>query len=276
MIFYQLFQAGYCKHCQRITLQGGKLQKVRYPSLCALIQHPEHGNILYDTGYSERFCQLTNRFPERFYSLLTPVSQTQDLKTQLLAQNIKPETINYIVISHFHSDHLGGLKDFPNAKFICHQEAWLSIKSIGRYKALLKAFMPDLLPKDFKNRLQLLNEQNIKPLESNMTPFKSAYDIFDDNSLLAVPLPGHAKGHIGLYFRDDTSQATLFIGDSCWHQETYQELRMPSVLTYLIHDNKKQYQQTIQNIHQLYRQNKDIKIIPSHCQKIAEKLRGAK
>ena len=50
MLTFQLFQAGFCKHCQRMTLQNGRLKIVNYPSLCALIQHPDQGNILYDTG----------------------------------------------------------------------------------------------------------------------------------------------------------------------------------------------------------------------------------
>jgi len=225
MISYQLYQAGYCQHCERITRQDGRLKKIRYPSLCALIRHPVHGNILYDTGYSERFSEATRRFPERLYQLITPVTQTESLKSQLCRQNISPESIQYIIISHFHSDHLGGLKDFPNAQFICHPDAWKSIQSLGRIRGLLKAFMPCLLPDNFKKRLILIDPNTKTALPKAMQPFKHGYDLFNNqnhHSLYAVSLPGHAAGHIGLYFQSNTSEATFFIGDSCWHHESYQ------------------------------------------------------
>lgn len=73
MIEYQLFEAGYCKHCERMTLKSGRMQQCDYPALCALIKHPKQGYILFDTGYSERFFQLTQKFPFSLYRRLTPV-----------------------------------------------------------------------------------------------------------------------------------------------------------------------------------------------------------
>jgi|ERR1043165_3714533 glyoxylase-like metal-dependent hydrolase (beta-lactamase superfamily II) len=266
MLSFQWFQAGFCKHYACVTLQGGKFKKLRYPALCFFIQHPRFGNILYDTGYSQRFCALTSSFPECIYQWITPVTQTQDLKVQLQAKNINPETINFIIISHFHSDHLGGLMDFPNAKFICHSEAWKSIKHLGRYRSLFRAFIPRLLPKDFEIRLQLLNHRQTIKLTSDMIPFDTGYDILGDGSLIVIDLPGHAKGHIGVLFQDNMGKIIFLVGDSCWHKQSFQSLRMPSLLTYLFHDNKKTYVDTIQKLHQLYLKNPKIKIIPSHCQ----------
>ena len=67
MLPYQLFQAGYCIHCQRITLQGGRFKRIAYPALCSLIRHPTHGSVLFDTGYSQHFNDASARFPEKPY-----------------------------------------------------------------------------------------------------------------------------------------------------------------------------------------------------------------
>lgn len=271
MITYQHYQAGYCKHCERITLKGGRLKKVRYPSLCTLIQHPVHGNILYDTGYSQRFCDATKRFPERLYQLITPVTQTKDLKTQLEANGIHPDTIRYIIISHFHSDHLGGLKDFPNATFICHKDAWESVRKISRIHGLRKAFMKSLLPEDFEQRLWLLDKSSTSPLPESLMPFSTGYTLFQEtgaNPLYAVELPGHAAGHIGLYFKAHESAPVFLIGDSCWHHQHYREKHYPSRLTHLIHDDPKQYRHTIDCLHTLFCNNPSLNIIPSHEREI--------
>jgi glyoxylase-like metal-dependent hydrolase (beta-lactamase superfamily II) len=262
MISYQLFEAGFCKHCEKMTLKNGRFKQCEYPALCALIKHPQQGNILFDTGYSHRFYNLTKRFPFSLYRYLTPVTIQKTLKEQLFERSIKATDINYIVISHFHADHIGGLKDFPNAQFICHPEAIKDIKYKKGFKALIQGFLPGLLPNNFYDRLIILND-NETNLGSHLAPFSTGFDLFGDGLISAIPLPGHAQGQIGLYFKAE--KETFLIADSCWHLETFKELIYPSELTYLIHHDRKAYQQTIQKLHALYQHNKEIDIIPSHC-----------
>ena len=271
MIEYQLFEAGYCKHCERMTLKSGRMQQCDYPALCSLIKHPKQGYILFDTGYSERFFQLTQKFPFSLYRRLTPVVLKKSLKQQLEEQHISASEILTIVISHFHADHIGGLKDFPNAQFICHPEAISGIDKKKGIRALLKGFLPDLLPKNFYDRLVLLKHEIALPAE--LAPFRSGFDLFNDGQLTAIPLPGHAKGQIGLYFKTTEGNETFLIADSCWHQETFKKLIYPSNLTYLIHEDKQAYQNTILQLHQLHQQNQAMDIIPAHCQHIRDRIK---
>ncbi|CEG55621.1 MBL fold metallo-hydrolase [Legionella fallonii] len=269
MISYKLLEAGFCKHCEKMTLKKGRLKQCEYPAICALIKHPQQGYILFDTGYSDRFFNLTRKFPFSLYRYLTPVTIQKSLKEQLLEQHIHPDEINYIVISHFHADHIGSLKDFPKARFFCHQEALADIKNKKGLRALIQGFLPGLLPADFYERLIILgNKESI--LASHLAPFTRGFDLFDDGLIFAIPLPGHAQGQIGLYFK--AIKETFLIADSCWHQETFQQLIYPHVLTYLIHHDKEAYQNTIQNLHALYQQNKEMDIIPSHCQHFRPKV----
>ena len=102
-----------------------------------------------------------------------------------------------------------------------------------------------------------------KPFKT-IVPFSTGFDLFGDRSMMVIPLPGHSKGHIGLYVK--ASRDVFLVADSCWHQETFKNLIYPSRLTYwAVHDNKAQYIQTIQQLHQLYSRNKNLEIIPSHC-----------
>lgn len=245
-----------------MTLQTGQIKQRQYPSTCVLIKHEQAGYILFDTGYSDSFFSMTKRFPYSLYRYITPVTLQKSLKNQLIEQGIKPEEISYIIISHFHSDHIAGLADFPNARFICHPEALEDIRHKNRFKALLEAFLPGLLPKDFYERTLLCTDKPII-LDHSLHPFTSGFDLFGDQQLIAIPLPGHAKGHIGLYLNGE--QKVFLVADSCWHQDAFKEGILPSNLTYLIHDNKEEYIQTIRNLHTLYQHNKSIQILPTHC-----------
>lgn len=263
MMHYKLFEAGYCSHCQRITRRGGRLQKAQYPALCALINHPKEGYILFDTGYSERFHQLTRKFPYSLYRYLTPVQLNYSLKDQLLAHAIQPHEIKTIVISHFHADHIGGLRDFPQARFVCHQDALADIQGKRGVKALLQGFLPDLLPEDFTDRWISIDATMLLP--SILSPFTHGFDLFGDGMLWIVPLPGHAPGQIGLFFH--APDPVFLVADSCWHSETIQQLHLPSHLTRLVHHDWHAYITTIHQLHVLAQQQPSVKIIPSHCQK---------
>ena len=119
-VSFRLLKVGSCSHLECMAIGGGRWQGVEFPSLCALIGHPERGWMLYDTGYSEHFLAATETFPERFYRLLTPVElrSTECLVAQLQSLGIEAADIREVLISHFHGDHVAGLRDFPQCGFV--------------------------------------------------------------------------------------------------------------------------------------------------------------
>lgn len=263
----QFFQAGYCTHPEAIVIQGGKWKNSIFPSLCSLISHPEFGNILFDTGYSDRFFQETRNFPFRLYALTTPVyfQSEESIAAQLQQQNIAPEAIQYIIISHFHADHIGGLRDFPNAKFLCFRSAYANVKNKQGFNAVLAGFLAGLMPDDFEERAIFVEDKKIVSLPSEYAPFDRGIDIFGDNSILAVELPGHAIGQLGLFIKDSNNQTYFLIADACWLSRAYQEFITPHPLANLIFANKIEYADTLQKIHQLHKLNPKIKVVPTHC-----------
>lgn len=266
----KFFQAGYCTHPEAVVIRGGRWKISNFPSLFALITHPQLGYILFDTGYSERFFQETKKFPFQIYALTTPVYfQSEDSAVyQLQKEGIEATEINYIIISHFHADHIGGLLDFPNAKFICFQSAYQAVRDLQGIKALKAGFLSGLLPLDFAERVIFVEDKPIVSLPSRFNPFENGIDLFSDGSLLAVELPGHAIGQLGLFFTDFDNQDYFLIADACWLSRAYQELVLPSPITKLIFSNQKEYVDTLEKIHHLYKLNPQIQVIPTHCSNI--------
>ncbi|MBI4785375.1 MAG: MBL fold metallo-hydrolase [Oscillatoriophycideae cyanobacterium NC_groundwater_1537_Pr4_S-0.65um_50_18] len=259
------FKAGYCTHPEAIVLRQGRWKTMQFPALFALIQHPTIGNILFDTGYSDRFFQETHAWPHRLYALVTPVflQPEESAIQQLQQQGISPDSIRYIVISHFHADHIGGLRDFPNAEFICSQSAYEAVKHQEGLWAVKAGFLAGLLPPDFEQRVRWVEQQ---PTVSALPGwFDVGFDILGDRSLLAIELPGHATGQLGLLLVDTQEQPYFLVADACWSSRAFQELVPPHAIAQLIFSDATAYRTTLEKLHHLHQKHPEIRIVPTHC-----------
>jgi glyoxylase-like metal-dependent hydrolase (beta-lactamase superfamily II) len=264
----KVFSSGYCYQLKNLALSGAASERIRFYALFALIRHPQAGYILFDTGYSHRFFEETRRFPYSLYAKATPVSLSEHgPAAQLQRHGIAPEEIRLIVLSHFHSDHVGAIKDFPQAKFLCLKAAYEDVRHKRGIRALMKGILPGLLPERFDSRLQFMDTLDSVALEPQFDPFKTGYDLMGDGSLLGVELPGHAKGQAGLIVKGEGG-TYFFIADACWLSESYRKDILPHPLAQVIFSNRQQYKETLSKIHQLHQNNAEVMIIPTHCPEV--------
>jgi len=274
MISYKLFHTGYCTHNAKIALKGEASYEMKFPAMVALLKHPNKGYILFDTGYTKRFYEETKRFPYSIYAKITPVyiKPEESILAQLAQENIFADDIQYIFLSHFHADHMCGLKDFPNSQFICSKEAYLSIKNKKDIGAVLSAYIPNLLPADFEERVSFIEDSKTTQMRNPSINTiidvfqKPLFDIFGDGSCIAINLSGHAKGQYGLIFENDKKETIFLIADAVWRSVGYRENRPPSKLAYIIMDNATEYKENFEKMVQLHSLDKKIKIIPTHCE----------
>ena len=256
---YKIFKTGYCLQNEIFAIIKGKNKKTKFYAMSVLIKHPKSGYILFDTGYSKEFYNAIKKFPYSIYGKITPVvtDEKDSIKSQLEKIGTKPDEIKYIIISHFHADHISGLKDFKNARFLCIENAYKKIKNKNGFNALKEGFLPDLLPDNFDKRVEFIqNKKNIEKYK----PFNEVYDIFNDGSVFGVDLSGHAKGQIGIIIDD-----TFFVSDACWYSKSYRENTPPPLWVRLILGKNIEYLETLEKLHLFYKNNPDFKIIPSHC-----------
>ncbi len=194
-----LLRVGRCRHPEWVTLRGGRLTAIDFPALAALLIHPTAGPILYDTGYAEHFRTATAPFPERLYRWLTPVHLPAEeaLGAQLGRRGIALGDVRQVLISHFHADHVAGLRDLPGAGFLALSADVQAGLGHRGWQALRRGVLPALLPPDFTARLALADERPVVDLGPGWAPFEAAYDLLGDQSLLAHPAarpqPGPAR-----------------------------------------------------------------------------------
>ena len=264
--------AGSCGQIEKLTNKQKPWQHIQFPAHFFLINHPKHGYVLVDTGYSTHFETHTKAFPYSLYAKTTPISfsEEQSALSQLKKLGISPDDIHTIFITHFHADHVAGLRDFPNAKFICSKKAYDFLKNKKGIPAVLKGFVPGLLPDDFKSRVSFfenLPETNYKQLTKEveaLLEFDSPiYDVFGDGSLFSVDVSGHAHGQMGLFFYDKEMPVFL-VADAAWDSSAIYNLEYPSRLTALIMTNFNEFKTNLERLHAYHQTFPEVVIIPSH------------
>jgi glyoxylase-like metal-dependent hydrolase (beta-lactamase superfamily II) len=263
-----VLDTGYCVALESLVIRGGAWRRVALHSLVAVIEHPIHGWLLWDTGYAPRMFDATVQWPYSLYRRATPLYIHRDLAVinQLARLGLVVGDIRRVLLSHFHADHLAGLRDFPTAEVIAHRSAFEDVAARHGMSALRRAFLPALLPDDFASRATLIADFT-GPTIPQLGP---THDIFGDSSLLLVQLPGHARGQQGLLANTDRGQV-LFAADSCWLTRSIRERLPPSRLTSVITDSPNSLHTTIWRLHAFAAEHPDVRIVPSHCPEAFER-----
>lgn len=266
IVEWRLYEAGYCKHPELATCRDAPLQACEFPALVTVLRHAAHGWILFDTGYSEHFLKATAALPEYLYRVATPVHlQPQDtLACQLRRDGIMPEGIEWILLSHLHGDHVGGLADFPHARVACAHAAWDDLHARSRLGALRLGLLPSLLDGRQAASVHWFEDFPLRALPTPLHAFGDGHDLFGDGSLLLVPLPGHAAGHHGAVFFD--AQGPVFlVADASWSSRAIRDnVPPPAVVTGWLGDTVA-YRETLSRLHALHTASPWLRIVPSHC-----------
>jgi len=257
-----ILDTGYCDAWEQHVLRGGPRRRFDCHALAALLHHPRHGWLLWDTGYALRLLDVTRQLPFALYRRATPLHLRPALAVaaQLGRWGLKPDDIRRVIISHFHADHIAGLRDFPQATLIAARAAYEDIANRRGLCALRRGFIPALLPDDFLARATLL-----PPFDGPALPaLGPTHDLFGDGALLLVALPGHARGQLGALVQSERGRI-LLAADGSWLTRAIRERRPPARITNLLVDDPRAVRDTIERLHAFSQACPDVVIVPTHC-----------
>ncbi|BCE00001.1 MBL fold metallo-hydrolase [Marinicellulosiphila megalodicopiae] len=233
------------------TYAGGSLIKTKTLAHGAmLIEHPK-GNVLIDGGLGvNASAQFEADMPGHMKPLME-FTQLTDTKSAIEKKGLTlPEKI---ILTHAHWDHASGLEDFINIDVLVNAKEKHYIDTHG---------VPDIFPS------QVLNKSfNWAVFEFENVPygiFDKSYDVYNDGSIVVVPLSGHTPGSVGIFVNNKHARR-FFIGDAVWNLNAIEKRRPKMWVSGLLTDNhSKNTIDQISLLHEIKIQNPDLIMIPAH------------
>ena len=193
------------------------------PVFAYLIEHPK-GRILVDTGWRRDISPagvydaeaVKSVLPAHLASLYHPVlPEGEAIDEQLAVLGLKPKDIDCVVLSHLDPDHVCGLPHLNGVKRIIAPED----EYFWSCRAVYKLRQPWDLWIDYP--IERLFYRG-SPLGSN----RWAIDLFGDESVMLVNLPGHTDGICGVLVRNG-KKFVLLTSDAAFSKRNWQELIVP-------------------------------------------------
>lgn len=258
---WRLFAAGSCRHLEAVAVRGGAWRQVGFPALGAAVETPQ-GWLVVDTGYAPRVLELCRSGWWRLYPWMLPVSVRPD---GTAAAQWAGEKIAGVFLTHFHADHEGGLRDFPGIPFYASRVGWEAARDLKGFASLKAAHLPGLLPDDFAARVRLLDCQEAGAPDWVPEGWREGTDVLGDGTLWAVPLPGHAAGHLGLMFVDEAGRLVFLVADAMWRVDWLLPGHGPRWPVRLVTHDWRAFQETLTKLRELAAARPEILMVPFHC-----------
>ncbi len=226
------------------------------PIYAWVIEHPE-GVIVIDTGETARTAEpgYFTRWHPYFQHVKSSVTPDQEIGPQLLAIGIHPADVRWVVLTHLHTDHAGGLPHFPQAEILVNRRAYqLALGWAGQ----ARGFLPQHWPTWFNPTLIDLAQRPWGPFPTSLS-LTQAEDVF------IVPTSGHTEAHQSVVLRANGS-TYFFAGDTSYTQQLMLDQQIDGVSL-----DTQTSRRTLQRIRQLAEQI-PLVYLPSHDPESVKRL----
>lgn len=198
-------------------------RRVELPVSAYLIEHPR-GKVLVDTGWSREISPngeydahaAKGSMPDYLVRFYHPwVEKGQTVTEQLAQKGMKPEDIDIVLLTHLDADHISGLRSVSGAKRLltAQEERWWTNRTVYRLRQ----------PENMWWGLPLETFWYKGTMEG---PLWWSYDLFGDESVTLVCLPGHTDGMFAVRVKNG-GRFVLLCSDAAYSERSWREGVLP-------------------------------------------------
>ena len=221
------------------------------------IGHPE-GVIVVDTGETARASQ-PGYFPRwhPYFRLAVRLSVTpeQEIGPALRGVGIEPGDVRWVVLTHMHTDHAGGLAHLTDSEVLVTRTEY---ETASGFMGKLRGYLPDRWPSGFAPRLIDLPAEPFGPFPKSMT-------LTDAGDVRVVATPGHTNGHVSVVLAEEEG-FVFFAGDT-----SYTEALMLAGAVDGVAPDPGKARETLDRIRR-FSQDERVVYLPAHDPLSAERL----
>ena len=178
------------------------------PIFAWLIEHAE-GLILVDTGETARTNEAGYfpRWHPYYRSLRMHVRPDEEIGPRLHQLGFSPDDVRWVVLTHLHTDHAGGLSYFPKSEILLSRTEHEVAKGL---MGKLRGYLPHRWPDWFAPRF-------IDLVADPVGPFPESFPLTRSGDVHIVPTPGHSAGHMSVVVYE--GERVLFLaGDTSYNE----------------------------------------------------------
>jgi N-acyl homoserine lactone hydrolase len=227
---------------------------VTAPIVSFLVEHPEAGPVLIDTGLHAACAvdprQSLGRLGARHFRSLE-MEPTDAVPAQLRARGIEPSDVRLVVMTHLHVDHASGMSEFPEATFVFSRREW---EAANEPRQALRGYRRRQYDHAFDFRTLDFDAPEVDSFAS----FGRAIDLLGDGSIRLAYTPGHTHGHLSAVLRLADREA-LVCGDAVQTMKTITDGHRPSRI-----DDQHLFGRSLREIELYMEQTPDALVIPGH------------
>jgi glyoxylase-like metal-dependent hydrolase (beta-lactamase superfamily II) len=251
-----LIITGHGEQPQAMVFRGGSFSTKQGMAFSGvLVRHPK-ATFLFEGGIGSRiqgeFQRNFNGWQKQLFGNFTP---DRPLVRQLADAGVDPGKLDFLLLTHLHWDHAGVIKDLPGVPVLVsraeHDGMLANPAGVGTFKEQFD---------DPAIRWRLLDFAD-KPFG----PFKRSIDLFDDGSVVLVPLAGHTPGGLGMLITLKSGERYFFIGDVAW---AAQAIRIPAeripFAEGIADRDPEAVRKELVFLHELWLANPGLHVLPAH------------
>jgi N-acyl homoserine lactone hydrolase len=180
------------------------------PIYAFAIEHPE-GVIVVDTGETARVAEpgyLPRWSPFFRFAVRERVEPEQEIGPQLERLGIRPSDLRWVVMTHLHTDHAGGLHHFRDNQILVSRT---ELEYGSGLRGRLRGYVNKRWPSWFDPTVI-----DLPPVEFG--PFPTSMALTEAGDVTLCPVPGHSPGQLAVVVADG-DHSIFLAGDSSYTED---------------------------------------------------------